>query len=38
MKSGGFANLPEYRNVNECEALVKESPMNSKSKVPLHPD
>ena len=32
------ANLPEYRNVNECKALVREVAHELKIKSPLDPD
>jgi len=32
------ANLPEYRNLPECEKLVKEVADELKIKSPLHPD
>lgn len=35
---GRLANLPEYRNLRECEALVKEVADELKIKNPLHPD
>ena len=33
-----LANLPEYRNLSECEKLVKEVANELKIKNPLHPD
>ncbi|HAO78092.1 MAG TPA: hypothetical protein DCQ92_03760 [Verrucomicrobia subdivision 3 bacterium] len=33
-----LANLPEYRNLPECEKLVKEVADELKVKSPLHPD
>ena len=33
-----LANLPEYRNLPECEKLVKEVADELKIKSPLHPD
>ena len=33
-----LANLPEYRNLPECEKLVKEVADELKNKNPLHPD
>jgi hypothetical protein len=33
-----LANLPEYRNLPECEKLVKEIADELKVKSPLHPD
>ena len=33
-----LANLPEYRNLPECEKLVKEVANELKIKSPLHPD
>ena len=33
-----LANLPEYRNLPECEKLVKEVADDLKIKNPLHPD
>jgi len=33
-----LANLPEYRNLSECEALVQEVADELKIKNPLHPD
>lgn len=33
-----LANLPEYRNLPECEQLVKEVADELKTKSPLHPD
>ncbi len=35
---GRLANLPEYRNLPECEKLVKEVADELKLKSPLHPD
>jgi hypothetical protein len=35
---GRIANLPEYRNLPECEKLVKEVADELKIKSPLHPD
>jgi hypothetical protein len=32
------ANLPEYRNVNECKALVNEVANELKIESPCHPD
>jgi hypothetical protein len=32
------ANLPEYRNVDECKALVREMADELKVKNPFHPD
>src|SRR5947209_7945004 len=33
-----IANLPEYRNLKECKALVREVADELKIKSPLHPD
>ena len=33
-----LANLPEYRNLQQCEKLVKEVADELKIKSPLHPD
>ena len=33
-----LANLPEYRNLQQCEKLVKEVADELKVKSPLHPD
>ena len=33
-----LANLPEYRNLAECQALVQEVAHELKLKNPLHPD
>ena len=33
-----LANLPEYRNLQECAELVKEVADELKIKSPLHPD
>jgi hypothetical protein len=32
------ANLPEYRNVSECKALVNEVANELKIQSPYHPD
>jgi predicted transposase YdaD len=37
-RSGRLANLPEYRNLPQCEKLVKEIADELKVKSPLHPD
>ncbi|MGO8765584.1 MAG: hypothetical protein ACLQSR_10700, partial [Limisphaerales bacterium] len=38
MYYGLIANLPEYRNLSECEKLIKEVADELKIKSPLHSD